>query len=366
MSLGGILITPVVAFLINRYGLAGAAPWLAGALVLGIVPVTALVVRSSPQSRGMEPDGLTQSSADTAAAAPDGVPFSEAVQGCFFAATTVVFTLIFAAPLGAVTHVFRLVSLRADERAAAVTLALMAAASLIGRFIGGWLLTYISPRVFSLALMTSQVVALVILAYAFYQALIFFAAVSFGFGMGNIITAAHRGGVRHARLQPHLCNEPTGRRRGAGGRSPIGRLGQRSKRLHRGLSCGSRRFAHGRRSMRNGRPVARETRYLRVATSQEWLPSRLEKGRGFGNSIDEDNANAGFRWALVVNVVQQPRCHIIQTAPARTVPAAIGTTGSNESQPPGPPRTPQPRVPSKRRQSAPSPHATSGAGAALT
>jgi MFS family permease len=188
MSLGGILITPLVAFVISRYGLAGAAPWLAVALVLGIVPVTAVVVRSSPQSLGLEPDGVAESSAAGAIVA-GGVSYSEAVRGRFFAVTTIAFTLIFAAQLGAVTHIFRFVSLRTDERVAATALALMAAASLVGRFIGGWLLSYVSPRVFSILLMTTQAVALAMMAYADHAGPTLFAAALFGFGMGNIIMA---------------------------------------------------------------------------------------------------------------------------------------------------------------------------------
>src|SRR5262249_3368771 len=44
LSLGGIAITPTSAYLIEHHGIAGAAPWLALAMLIGVVPATALVV----------------------------------------------------------------------------------------------------------------------------------------------------------------------------------------------------------------------------------------------------------------------------------------------------------------------------------
>jgi MFS family permease len=178
-SIGGILITPLAALLIKQLGLAGAGPWLAAALFLGIVPATALVVRASPQS-GLDTDGASQS-------AVSGIRFSEAIRSRFFFAVTVAFTCAFAAQLGAIAHLYRLVNVRVDPQAAALAVALVAAASLVGRLVGGWLLAIVSARVFSLGLMIAQTVALAILAYAISKSFILFGAMLFGVGMGNIL-----------------------------------------------------------------------------------------------------------------------------------------------------------------------------------
>jgi len=60
LSLGGIIIAPVVALAVERHGLAGAAPWLAIALFLGIAPIALLVLRASPQAMGLNPDGASR------------------------------------------------------------------------------------------------------------------------------------------------------------------------------------------------------------------------------------------------------------------------------------------------------------------
>ena len=48
LSAGGVVLTPLVADLIGRHGLSTVAPWLGLAMVLGVVPVTALLLRPSP------------------------------------------------------------------------------------------------------------------------------------------------------------------------------------------------------------------------------------------------------------------------------------------------------------------------------
>jgi MFS family permease len=179
-SIGGILITPLAAVLIKQLGLAGAAPWLAAALFLGIVPATALVVRASPQSMGLEPDGASQP-------AVSGIRFSEAIRSRFFFAVTAAFTCAFAAQLGAIAHLYRLVNVRVDPEAAALAVALVAAASLVGRLVGGWLLAIVPARVFALGLMIAQTIALAILAYAMSKSVVLLGAMLFGVGMGNIL-----------------------------------------------------------------------------------------------------------------------------------------------------------------------------------
>jgi MFS family permease len=179
-SVGGILITPLVAVLIKQWGLDGAAPWLAAALFLGIVPATAFVVRASPQSMGLQPHGAGPAKAT-------GVPFAEAIRSRFFVAITAAFTLVYAAQLGAIAHLFRLVNVRVDADAAALALALLAAASLVGRLAGGWLLAIVPARVFSLGLMVLQAAALASLAFAMPRSVILLGSILFGFGVGNIL-----------------------------------------------------------------------------------------------------------------------------------------------------------------------------------
>jgi MFS family permease len=49
LSAGGVLLTPAIAALVRDHGLAAVTPWLALLFVVGVVPVTALLLHPSPQ-----------------------------------------------------------------------------------------------------------------------------------------------------------------------------------------------------------------------------------------------------------------------------------------------------------------------------
>jgi predicted MFS family arabinose efflux permease len=144
------------------------------------VAVTAFVIRPSPESIGLQPDGILQTIAE-------GTTFADAISSWFFFAVTAAFTCAFAAQLGAIAHLFRLVSLRAETPTAALAVALLAGASLLGRLAGGWLLAIVPAKAFSLGLMLVQAVALALLAYALSKEIILVAAALFGAGIGNIL-----------------------------------------------------------------------------------------------------------------------------------------------------------------------------------
>ncbi len=200
LSVGGIVVAPVVALAIERHGLAGAAPWMALTMVLGIVPVALLVLRPSPQSMGLEPDGLT--SAEIAVAPPQAaVAFAEALRSPYFYVVSVAYFFLLGTQVGAIMHIFRLASTRVGSEAAALALAVMAASSTVGRLAGGAVLLRVPTRTFALAMMVLQAASLVVLALAHDRTTILAATTVFGTTMGNSLMLhplllAERFGVR--------------------------------------------------------------------------------------------------------------------------------------------------------------------------
>jgi len=132
LSLGGVLITPLCAFLIQRWGIAGAAPWLGLTFFLGVVPVTAAVVRSSPQEMGLVPDGSKFAQRGSSIALPRNVSYAQARRSRFFLGVTAAYLFGLGAQVGAITHLFRLASTRESPGIAALALALLASASVVG------------------------------------------------------------------------------------------------------------------------------------------------------------------------------------------------------------------------------------------
>jgi MFS family permease len=205
LSAGGVVLTPAVADLIDRYGLSTVAPWLGLALVVGVVPVTALLVRPSPEAMGLLPDGDP--------APPPGGPAAflgtlavEALRTRFFAAVTGAHLLAMMAQVGGIAHLFNLVADRADPGLAKVALSLLAVSSLVGRLAGGAFVSRTSMRGFALVLMLAQAASLVVLAVVDSPAALLVATVAFGLTVGNLLMLhplllAERFGVRdYARI----------------------------------------------------------------------------------------------------------------------------------------------------------------------
>jgi MFS family permease len=184
LSLGGVLIAPFVALAIERYGLSGAAPWMAIAMFLGIVPVTLLVLRPSPQAMGLAPDGLSQ--AEMAGQPPQpSTSFAEAWRSGYFLAVSAAYTFLLGAQVGAIAHFYRLASTRDGTATAALALATLAICSTIGRLVGGGLLLKVPARTFALVLMVMQACGLACLALAHDRAAILAATVLFAVTIGN-------------------------------------------------------------------------------------------------------------------------------------------------------------------------------------
>jgi MFS family permease len=184
LSLGGVVVAPVVALLIERHGLAAAAPWMALAILVGIVPVALLVLRPSPQAMGLHPDGATRTEIDEAPPQPS-TPYSDALRSPYFLAVSAAYLFLLGSQVGALMHFYRLVSTRDGIATAALALAVLAACSTIGRLIGGGLLLRFPARAFALVLMVFQAVGLVGLAMAHGPAAILTATVVFALTIGN-------------------------------------------------------------------------------------------------------------------------------------------------------------------------------------
>jgi MFS family permease len=200
LSLGGVLITPPSAFLIQHWGIAGAAPWLGLAFFLGVVPATAAIVRSSPQEMGLVPDGTKFVERGARLVPPRNVSYTQARRSRFFLGVTAAYLFGLGAQVGAITHLFRLASTRESAGIAALALALLASASVVGRLTGGWLLLRLPTQGFAAGMLLAQALALALLAFAS-KSLLLAGAVLFGITIGNVLM-----------LQPLLLAEAFGTR----------------------------------------------------------------------------------------------------------------------------------------------------------
>jgi MFS family permease len=200
LSVGGILITPFAKQLLDSRGLAAGTPWLGALFVVGIVPVAWFVVRPDPEAEGWAPDGVRRQAGEIPPP-PDGVPFSDAIRTRFFVAVTVGFLLAFAAQVGGIQQLVKLVEDRTDERTAQFALTTIAGTSVIARLIGGRVVLRVPMMRLTVALVATQAAALLVLGLAGSTWVLFVAIVFFGATIGNILmlqplVIAERFGVR--------------------------------------------------------------------------------------------------------------------------------------------------------------------------
>ncbi len=199
LSLGGIAVTPIAAWLIDGRQLSGAGPVMAVVWLLGVVPVAVLAIRSHPADLGLQPDGADAPTDPEAAAAPVGVSFATARRTRFYIGMCLTYPLVFFAQVGAIAHLFNLAAERADKTTAGTALSLLAATSVVGRLVGGVVVLRVSTRTLSAALTLAQSAALLALALSFSSTAILVSAVCLGVSVGNLLM-----------LQPLLLAEAFG------------------------------------------------------------------------------------------------------------------------------------------------------------
>lgn len=186
LSMGGILITPATAGFIARDGLSTVSPWLALLFVVGIAPVAVLLIRPTPASMGLYPDGADEPTAEQSGRVV-GVAYRDAVRTPYFALATLGFALLLLTQVGGLAHLFPLVNGRADATVAATAVSTVAFASIVGRFAGTWILQHVSPMRFTIALAGLQTISIALLAISSSVAALLTGAVLFGVTIGNVL-----------------------------------------------------------------------------------------------------------------------------------------------------------------------------------
>lgn len=199
LSVGGAAITPLSARLIDDWGLPEAMPWLALAWVVGIVPVTLAVLRPSPESMGLSPDG---DPVPAGPAAPvGGWPYAQAVRSRFFVCVSLAYVVVMGSQVGSIAHLFNLVSEQVDEGTARRAVTVLAVSSIVGRLSGGWVVTRFSMSAMTVGCAALQGVALFLLGQLDGRWPLLVTSALFGITVGNLLMLqplllAERFGVR--------------------------------------------------------------------------------------------------------------------------------------------------------------------------
>lgn len=199
LSLGGVVLTGPMKWLIDSQGIASGSRWLALVWLAGTVPVTILFIRPHPQPYGWQPDGEPHSEGEGVPSS--GVPLSDAVRTRFFVATSAAYLVAMAPQVGALQQAVKLSEERAGRAVATVVTVVLSFAAIVGRFAGGWMSRRAGVLRAATAVVVVQVVTLAWLAVAGTPRMLLAAAFAFGLTVGNLLMMqslllAERFGVR--------------------------------------------------------------------------------------------------------------------------------------------------------------------------
>jgi MFS family permease len=195
LSLGGIVITPLSAALIESVGLASACPMLGAVYFFGVAPVAILALRNEPASLNLAMDGD-----DAPASNPDdGIYFSQAIRMRYFWTLSIAYVFVMVAQVGGIAHQYGIVSQYMDGTEAAMALAILPLFSIIGRLAGGMIINGVSAWHFTLVMIVMQAASLAVMALGGSAYGLMIGLALFGITVGNLLM-----------LQPLLIAETFG------------------------------------------------------------------------------------------------------------------------------------------------------------
>jgi len=198
LSAGGIIVTPLAKWLLDDRGLSGAAPWLAGLWLLGVVPLTLLWLKPDPARLGWHPDGVRVTSGGPTPML-HGTPYSEAVLTRFFVAVTLGYVMVLGSQVGAIQQLVKLVEERTDRGTATLATTVLAATSVVARLLGGRLVDRVGTLRLAFVLAGLQSLGMLVLAFAETPIVAFVGIIVLGSTIGTILM-----------MQPLLISERFG------------------------------------------------------------------------------------------------------------------------------------------------------------
>lgn len=193
LSAGGFVVAPFAAWAVAEHGLGRGTEILAATYVLGILPLA--LWRLLPRPRGE-----TDLAGEFDGGEDPGVGAREAFRSRYFAGIAVTFFFGLMAQVGGIAHQFKLVSAY-EPAVAGRAVAVLAAASVVGRLASGALLERLPYRGFAVAMLVLQGVTLFVLGSSTTVAGLLIASGAFGLTIGSFLM-----------MQPLLLAEAFGTR----------------------------------------------------------------------------------------------------------------------------------------------------------
>jgi len=185
LSVGGIVLSPIIKSLIDSQTLHGAAPVLALLWLFGMSIPTFLLIRAEPGPLNWMPDGEPRP--DDHILDLPGTPMSVAVRTRFFWIVTIGYVLVMGSQVGAIQQIVKLVEERTTKETAALATSVLSGASVIFRLIGGRIIPKFPLAKFMVFIAVVQGSAIILIGQMHNQVALFIAIGLFGAMVGNVL-----------------------------------------------------------------------------------------------------------------------------------------------------------------------------------
>ena len=185
LSVGGIVLTPLVKSLIDARTMNGAAPVLALLWLFGMGVPAYLFLRPEPTALNWMPDGEPKPEGHVSVL--PGVPMAQAVRTRFFWVVTFGFVLVMSGQVGAIQQIVKLVEERTTKETAAFATAVLSGSSVLFRLVGGRIIPKFPLARFMVFLAAVQGTSIVLIGQMHQTVALFAAIALFGAMVGNVL-----------------------------------------------------------------------------------------------------------------------------------------------------------------------------------
>jgi MFS family permease len=192
-STGGIVVTPLLVLLVERFGFPAAM--LTGTAIMVVVLVPVAVAWIGPPSSGVPAEARINDSSQAQMAsalgdlpAPSDMSRAKLMRSMAFWAISIPFALALLAQIGFIVHQIALLEPKIGRAGAGFAVSVMTFMAIAGRLGLGMVVDRFDPRLVTAASFVSQAVALLTILQSDTVPIVLAACAVFGFSVGNIIT----------------------------------------------------------------------------------------------------------------------------------------------------------------------------------
>lgn len=185
LSVGGIVLSPLIKSLIDSRTMNGAAPILAVMWLLGMSIPTFLLIRAEPGPLNWMPDG--QPKPENHVMELPGTPMSVAVRTRFFWIVTLGYVLVMGSQVGAIQQIVKLVEERTTKETAALATSVLSGASVVFRLVGGRIIPKFPLAKFMVFIAVVQGSAIILIGQMHNTVALFVSIGLFGAMVGNVL-----------------------------------------------------------------------------------------------------------------------------------------------------------------------------------